>query len=235
LGRRDRELPAALFCTSLSREWRADLLPTTWPGSVLRAPAGAVSILLSVNTMALFRRPQDPKDRTYGEMASAQLVEVAPHEVMMSDRERSTNQFAPVDDMDAFLGKGTTITGELTFEGAARIDGKVEGEIRAQDVLTIGESAVVNAKIDGTTIVIEGHVTGDVTARQRLEFRASARVNGNVATPRLVMHEGAILNGQCSMADHSEPKGVREKPDVLTPNPDHVGDAVMRVSAGIQR
>ena len=49
-----------------------------------------------------------------------------------------------------------------------RIEGQVDGEIAAQDVLTVGEGAMVNAKIAGTTIIIEGQVTGDVTARQRL-------------------------------------------------------------------
>lgn len=152
----------------------------------------------------------------------------------MGERERSANQFASVGGIDVFLGKGTKITGKLVFEGAARIEGQVDGEISAQDMLTVGEGALVNAKIAGTTIVIEGQVTGDVTARERLEFRASARVNGNVATPSLVVQEGAILNGQCSMSG-SEAKAVREKPEATTTrNLDQARDAAMQIAA-IQR
>ena len=80
----------------------------------------------------------------------------------MGERDRSSH-FTGVGGMDAFLGKGTKITGKLVFEGAGRIEGQVDGEISAQDVLTVGEGALVNAKIAGTTVVIEGQVTGDVT------------------------------------------------------------------------
>ena len=185
--------------------------------------------------MALFGRDRDGRDRTYGETpASAQLGEVAPREVVMGERERSGNQFAGVGGMDAFLGKGTKITGKLVFEGTGRIEGQVDGEIAAQDVLTVGEGALVNAKIAGTTIVIEGQVTGDVTAKQRLELRASARVNGNVTTPSLVVHEGAILNGQCSMSA-ADTKTVREKPEPVTRNLDQARDAAMQVASALQR
>ena len=101
----------------------------------------------------------------------------------------------------AFLGKGTRIVGKLTFEGPARIEGTVEGEIAAQDTLTIGESAVVNAMITGSMVIIHGRVTGDVTARKRLEIRAPGRVMGNITSPSLVIHEGVVFEGQCTMGD----------------------------------
>src|SRR5438132_343418 len=99
---------------------------------------------------------------------------IAPREVAMFERERNTSQFVGPGGIDTFLGRGTKVNGKLVLEGTARIDGQVEGEISAQDALTVGEGAVVNAKISGTSIVIEGGVTGDVTARERLELRASA-------------------------------------------------------------
>jgi cytoskeletal protein CcmA (bactofilin family) len=99
----------------------------------------------------------------------------------------------------AFLGKGTRVTGKLVFEGPVRIEGQVEGEIAAQDTLTIGESAVVNAQITGNSIIVHGRVTGDVTARQRLEIRAPGKLFGNISTPSLVIHEGVVFEGQCSM------------------------------------
>jgi cytoskeletal protein CcmA (bactofilin family) len=115
----------------------------------------------------------------------------------MGERDRGTGQPGGI---DAFLGKGTTISGKLVFEGPGRIEGKVEGEIAAHDTLTVGEGAVVNAKVSGTSVVVEGQVTGDIVARQRLELRPTGRVTGNISAPSLVIHEGAILNGQCSMS-----------------------------------
>jgi cytoskeletal protein CcmA (bactofilin family) len=121
-----------------------------------------------------------------------------PREVTMG--ERDLMQPGRQAGMDAFLGKGSKVTGKLVFEGAGRIEGQVEGEITAQDTLTIGEGAVVNAKVTGTSIIIEGRVTGDVTARQRLELRTASRVQGNIATACLVVQEGAVFEGQCAMS-----------------------------------
>jgi cytoskeletal protein CcmA (bactofilin family) len=117
----------------------------------------------------------------------------------MAERENKTSHFRGPGGVNVFLGTGTKVTGKLVFEGTARIEGQVEGEISAQDTLTIGESAVVNAKISGIAIIIEGRVTGNVTARQRLELRVSSRVEGSVNTPRLVVHDGALLEGECTM------------------------------------
>jgi len=115
----------------------------------------------------------------------------------------------------AFLGKGTRIVGKLTFEGSVRIEGQIEGEINAQDALTIGEGAVVKAKINGTSIVVHGHVIGDVAAKTRLELRAPSKVVGNISTPNLVIQEGAVFEGQCAMGGVAAGDGVRrgKKPD----------------------
>jgi cytoskeletal protein CcmA (bactofilin family) len=182
--------------------------------------------------MALFNR--DTKDRSYGDaQASGTLGEGAPREVVMAEQGRSAGQFAGAGGMDAFLGKGTKITGKLVFEGPGRIEGQVDGEIAAQDVLTVGEGALVNAKVAGTTIVIEGQVTGDVTAKTRLELRASARVNGNVTTPSLVVHEGAVLNGQCSMSASEKPKH-NDKTEPATKILDQTRDASMQVASSFR-
>src|SRR5262245_65973456 len=77
----------------------------------------------------------------------------------------------------AFLGKGSRVVGKLTFEGPVRIEGHVEGEITAQDALTIGESAVVNAQIIGNAVVLKGSVAGDVEGRKTLETRAPGQLD----------------------------------------------------------
>lgn len=109
----------------------------------------------------------------------------------------------------AFLGRGTRISGKITFEGKARIDGHVEGEIVAAEALEIGEAALVNAQITGTTIVVQGKVTGDLTASKKLEIRAPGRLYGNVTTPSLVIEEGVIFEGHCSMGAKEGKAGER--------------------------
>lgn len=98
------------------------------------------------------------------------------------------------------LGKGSRISGKACFEGAALIEGTVEGEIVAQESLVIGESAVVDAQLTVDSILITGKVSGDIVARTRVEIRAPGKVCGNISTPSLVIHEGVLFEGQCSMS-----------------------------------
>lgn len=103
------------------------------------------------------------------------------------------------DDVNAYLGKGSRVAGKLNFEGTVRVDGQVEGEIAAQDTLIVGETAVVNAQISGSSVIITGKVTGDITARKRVEIRMPGKLFGNVTTPSLIIQEGVIFEGHCSM------------------------------------
>lgn len=102
-------------------------------------------------------------------------------------------------DVQAHLGQGSRVEGKLTFEGSVRIDGQVEGEISAQEMVILGESADVAATIVANTIVVQGRVTGDLNARKRVELKAPASVAGNISTPCLVIHEGVVFEGHCAM------------------------------------
>ena len=103
----------------------------------------------------------------------------------------------------AYLDRGTKITGKLHFDGPAKIDGQVEGEIRGKEII-IGESAVVTAQITAESVVVCGRVDGEIVANKRIEIRPSAKVAGNVTTPVLVIQEGAHFEGHCAMAKGSE-------------------------------
>lgn len=106
------------------------------------------------------------------------------------------------------LFRGSRVTGQLTFQGAARIDGHVEGEIQCYGTLTIGESAEVRAKIFGQVVVIRGKVEGNVTAKEKVELFAPARIVGNISTPRLTVTDGAAFDGDCSMGMAKQKAGV---------------------------
>jgi cytoskeletal protein CcmA (bactofilin family) len=109
-------------------------------------------------------------------------------------------------DGHAYLDRGSKISGKISFEGPARIDGEVDGEINAKGNLTIGESAVITAHIRAASVSVAGKVSGDIVATQRIEIRPSAKVSGNITAPVLSVLEGAMFEGHCSM----QPEGVRE-------------------------
>jgi cytoskeletal protein CcmA (bactofilin family) len=106
------------------------------------------------------------------------------------------------------LHKGSRITGQLAFEGSVRIDGSVEGEIRCLETLTIGEGAEVRARISSRVVIIRGKVEGNVTAKDKIELLAPGRLFGNVSTPRLIITEGVVFDGDCSMGAAKEITGV---------------------------
>lgn len=98
-----------------------------------------------------------------------------------------------------YLHKGSRVSGQLSFQGPARIDGVVEGEVQCQGPLTIGDGAEVRAKISGQIVIIRGKVEGNVTAKERVELLAPGRLIGNVTAPRLIITEGVVFDGDCSM------------------------------------
>jgi cytoskeletal protein CcmA (bactofilin family) len=118
----------------------------------------------------------------------------------------SSARTSPAAEGRAYLDQGSKINGKVSFEGPARIDGEVDGEISAKDSIAIGESAVVTAQIKAASVMVAGKVSGDIVATQRIEIRPSAKVVGNLTAPVLVVHEGALFEGHCSM----QPEGVRE-------------------------
>jgi cytoskeletal protein CcmA (bactofilin family) len=108
--------------------------------------------------------------------------------------------------LQASLGRGSRVEGKLRFEGSVRIDGQVDGEIEAQESVIVGETAVINAQISAATIIVKGKVNGDVIARKRVELQAPGRLMGNIATPSLVIHEGVVFEGHCSMGSAADSK-----------------------------
>jgi cytoskeletal protein CcmA (bactofilin family) len=99
----------------------------------------------------------------------------------------------------AALHKGSRLSGQLILQGSARIDGSVDGEIQCHGRLTIGEGAEIRARISGQVVIIQGRVEGNVTAKEKVELIAPARLFGNINTPRLTIAEGVVFDGDCSM------------------------------------
>jgi cytoskeletal protein CcmA (bactofilin family) len=121
--------------------------------------------------------------------------------------ETNTALRKPVDTR-AYLDSRTKINGQLTFEGPAQIDGQIEGEIVARSSLVIGHGALVTANIKAASVVVAGTVSGEITATERIEIRPSAKISGNLAAPRMAMHEGAMFEGHCAMKPEERREGA---------------------------
>lgn len=133
------------------------------------------------------------------------------------------------EEAQAHLGKGSRVEGKLTFEGNVKIDGQVEGEIHAQRSVVIGDGAVITAQISAETIIVKGKVTGDITARKQVELRAPAKLVGNITTPSLVIHEGVVFEGHCSMGGAESKAEKTDKKVALFPKEERSTTSAVRM------
>ncbi len=101
--------------------------------------------------------------------------------------------------LTAFIDQGSEFEGKLTFKDTVRIDGRFQGEISSENTLIVGKTGEVEATICSTNVVVNGSIVGNIEARGQLTLHKTARVDGDVNAPVLVVEEGAIFNGRLTM------------------------------------
>ena len=116
---------------------------------------------------------------------------------------------AGAEELNGFMDEGTEFIGELRFRDTFRIDGRLKGKVVSEHTLIVGETGQVDAEIECAVISIKGTVSGRVAARDRIELLSGARVQATLISPRLVIEEGAVFQGQCDMGSAAAvaPKG----------------------------
>ena len=102
-------------------------------------------------------------------------------------------------DIVAFFGHEVGLKGVLTYKGSVKIEGQFDGEIETDDTLFIGEQARVTAQIRAGSVVASGSITGNITARQRVELKSPAVIDASLFTPRLSIDNGVVFNGKIAM------------------------------------
>ena len=105
-------------------------------------------------------------------------------------------------------------SGELRFKGTFRIAGVVRGKIVSDNTLIVGESGKIEADIECGVISVRGTVNGNIVGHERIEILAGAKVRGSLVAPKLVVEEGAFLQGKCDTSDTptaAGPKVVHKK------------------------
>jgi cytoskeletal protein CcmA (bactofilin family) len=115
------------------------------------------------------------------------------------------------------IGKSVVIKGELNGSEDLTIEGQVEGKIELrQNVLTIGPNGKIKAQVFAKSVIVLGEVTGNVTATEKVDIRDNGSVDGDIASPRVAIAEGAHFRGSIDMqrtgAKPGEGKGGEQKP-----------------------
>ena len=100
---------------------------------------------------------------------------------------------------DTVIGTEAYFQGTLTAKGSLRIDGRVDGSIVDAKFVTVGKSGKAKGDISCEVCYVCGEVNGNITALDHLEALAGSRVDGDMRSARIMLEEGALFNGNCSM------------------------------------
>jgi cytoskeletal protein CcmA (bactofilin family) len=118
------------------------------------------------------------------------------------------------------------IRGDVTTEGALRIDGRMEGSVQRADTVVVGIGGVIVGDVAAREVVIAGMIHGSIIADERVEVQPSARVHGDVRAPILALHEGGVVHGHLCV----EAEG--ERVDVAAPHLELSGRRAMPALPG---
>jgi cytoskeletal protein CcmA (bactofilin family) len=116
------------------------------------------------------------------------------------------------------IAVGAKWKGSLNVADSVRIDGQVSGDIEAKGTIHISEGAEVDAKIKAAYIVICGSFKGQVRCLERLELLPKSKLQGEVVTKLLNVHEGATVDGSISMSTDKPEIGEAPKPEAAAAN-----------------
>ncbi len=119
----------------------------------------------------------------------------------------------------SIIGPGMKVVGESDTEGTLRIEGTVEGTVRAGKAVVVGKEGVVDGDIVTQDAVVGGRVTGSIVAESRLELQASCVIDGEIRARRIKLEEGGKVNGTIHTGEVNRPaaSSIQSSVDVTEP------------------
>ena len=104
------------------------------------------------------------------------------------------------DNVETLIGRHVVIQGDLLFSGGLYIEGKVLGNVIAEDgadsLLTLAQGGVIEGSISAPKAVISGRLTGDLHSRERIELTETAHIQGNIHYRLIEITAGATVSGR---------------------------------------
>jgi cytoskeletal protein CcmA (bactofilin family) len=142
-------------------------------------------------------------------------------ESMAKEKEQAP-ALAPREGVISIIGPGMRVVGDCETEGTLRIEGIVEGTVRAGKAVVVGKDGVIQGDLATQDAVIGGRVTGTVTAESRLELQATCIIEGEIRARRVKLEEGGKINGKVLMGEISQmPRSAAGQKGSGQPHPEH--------------
>ena len=108
-------------------------------------------------------------------------------------------------DGTAVIGKAITVRGEIEGRQALRVEGQVEGHIRLEAELVVGEGGTVKGEVHVAVLTVEGHFDGTAACDEIAHLMPGCDVTGTISSSRVVVEDGALFTGTLDMDVGSEP------------------------------
>jgi len=145
-------------------------------------------------------------------------------------------------DKETVIGPETRISGEVRGEEDLIVRGRIDGKVQLTQTLTVEKGATVQADVDVRHLIVAGTVVGTMVASESVKLVSSARVVGDLASPRVMMEAGAAYRGRVDMGDiaaaraaigsHAVQRPAASEKSVLRPAPPRMTMPAKAVVAG---
>ncbi len=113
---------------------------------------------------------------------------------------KNSDNFTISGNLNTIIGKGSSFEGTLKVKSTLRVDGQIKGKITISDSLVVGKEGDIDGEIAVQNAIIGGKLRGKLTAAGKVVLEANSVFNGELKTSKLVIDEGAVFEGNCSMA-----------------------------------
>lgn len=108
------------------------------------------------------------------------------------------------EEANSIIGHNSQFQGKFAVKGAIRIDGKFEGDSLIVDKVFIGPKGKVKTNVKASSVVVEGVLIGNIQATNRVLLLPSSRILGDIQTPELIIQNGTILRGNCTISHRTD-------------------------------
>ncbi|MEM6792398.1 MAG: polymer-forming cytoskeletal protein [Acidobacteriota bacterium] len=101
------------------------------------------------------------------------------------------------------IGKGITITGEVTGTAPIEVLGTLKGTAGTEGILRVREGGVVDGELAAREVHVDGKVQGQIAAEEKIVLNATSRVQGDLQAKKLAISDGAVFEGSVKMPGRS--------------------------------
>ncbi len=161
----------------------------------MRTPEPAESLAPPFRPVTTFPNPDTEAPQTADNLMDRLADSREPRVVERDPRTIPT----PPDRCVDVIAAGSKWKGMLNIQDSVRIEGQLNGEVEAKGTIHISEGATVEAKLRAAFIIISGNFKGEVRCLEKLELMPRSKVQGDLETKALNVHEGATLDGTIRM------------------------------------